>query len=421
MNVSDSELVASILQDAGYLQADSIDSTDILIFNTCSVREHAEQRVLGRISNEIARKQLKPGLLIGVMGCMAQRLGQKLLTMNRRVDFVIGVDNYRFLPNIIKDVSDKQRQTNLSKLSETELYDEIMPVRKEKHNAFITIMRGCDNFCSYCIVPYVRGRERSRPAESIISEVTAAAEKGFKEITLLGQNVNSYNYQGISFPQLLIKANKVEGIMRIRFVTSHPKDLTDSLITAMAECDKVCEHIHLPLQSGDNDILRKMNRRYTVEQYLSKIANLRRKIPGIAITTDLMTGFPGETEKQFLNTVKALETIRFDFAYMFKYSVRSGTKAAKFSDDIEETVKLARLEQIIKLQNKITFEKYLNKVGGIEEVLVEKTSKKSSSELAGKTRDFKIVVFPSTKDLIGKAVKTKIISAAGWTLRGELI
>jgi tRNA-2-methylthio-N6-dimethylallyladenosine synthase len=421
MNVADSELVNSMLKEAGLKEAKSIDLADIIIFNTCSVRQHAEDRVLGRISNEASRKQLNPDLKIGVIGCMAQRLGDKLLYKRGEVDFVAGVDSYRKIPEIINQCLESDRSCAFYGMDASEMYSEYMPVRKQDFNAFVTIMRGCNNFCSYCIVPYVRGRERSRNIDDIIKEVRQAGLDGYKDITLLGQNVNSYNYGGFNFPKLLQELNRIDTIKRIRFVTSHPKDLSDGLIEVMATTEKVCEHIHLPMQSGNTTILEKMNRGYSFEHYINIISKLRTSIPNISISTDLIAGFPGETIYQFEDTLNAMKDIRFDFAFMFKYSVREGTAAANYREYVTEEEKLSRLDRMIELQSMITNEKYKEKIGQTVELYVEKISKKSEKELAGRTRDFKITVFPGDESLIGQFVSVKIIDATGWTLRGELI
>jgi tRNA-2-methylthio-N6-dimethylallyladenosine synthase len=420
MNVSDSEIVSSILLQNGYSLAESIDEADIIIFNTCSVRKHAEERVLGRISNEMSRKQSNPGLKIGVIGCMAQRLGDTIRTISNGVDFVAGVDSYRHLPAIIANSFQNSDFRTETDFDDMELYTEFKPLRNDDFNAFITIMRGCNNYCSYCIVPYLRGRERSRPIDDILKEAYQAGIDGCQDVTLLGQNVNSYNYNGVDFPDLLLRLNEIETIERIRFITSHPKDLSDKLTETIASCSKVCEHLHLALQSGDDKILKAMNRGYTYSQYLDRINYLRKLIPDIAITTDLIAGFPGETDEQFNNTLKAMQEIKFDFAFMFKYSARDGTVASKLYDSVPEEIKLERLNRMINLQNDITLQKYRAKVGNIEEVFVEKISKKSPDELSGKTRDFKIVVFPGKPDLIGTFQTIEIVSATGWTLRGEL-
>jgi len=420
MNVADSELVASILTENGYKQASTIDDADLILFNTCTVRQHAEDRVIGRISNEMGRKKQKPTLKIGVIGCVAQRLGKKLLEINSGIDFVVGVDQYKNLPTTLR-LLDFWGVKHCSDFNPEQSYDLNIPLRSGQHNAFVTIMRGCNNYCSYCIVPYTRGRERSREALKIVREVDAAGEAGFKDITLLGQNVNSFNHRGSTFPDLLEMINKLDSIKRIRFITSHPKDLSDRLIHIMKTCDKVCEHIHLPMQSGNTEILKKMNRGYTARHYFKLIEKLRAEIPDIAITTDVIAGFPGETEEQFNDTLEIMKLIRFDAAYMFKYSVREGTKAANFTELVPEEIRLERLQKLIDQQTIITTEKYKEQIGLTKEVYVESISKKSDKEVSGKTRDAKIVVFPGSPELIGSFVNVKITEASGWTLRGQLL
>ena len=421
MNVSDSELIVSILMQAGYKHVEAIKNADIILFNTCSVRQHAEDRVMGRISNEMKRKKSNKNLLIGVVGCMAQRLGNELHKMNSSIDFVIGVDQYKYLPEIIDNCyKNKQFHKNI-RVNHSEIYQEMTPTHQGKNNAFITIMRGCNNFCTYCIVPYTRGRERSRPDSEIISEVNRVGKLGFKDITLLGQNVNSYNFEKVSFPILLKKVASIDSIKRVRFVTSHPKDLSDELIEVMASNPKVCNHIHLPMQSGSTEILKRMNRGYSAEHYQKLIDKLKSAIPTISISTDIIAGFPGETDEQFEMTYRMMENIRFDYAFTFKYSPRSGTKAAEYSDQIPEEVRLKRLQKLITLQEKITYEAYQKQIGKIKEIYVEKISRRDKSEVAGRSKDYKITVFPGDKDLIGKFVDVKITSAVGWTLKGEMI
>lgn len=415
MNVADSELVTTILLNNGNEKVETIENAEVIIFNTCSVRQHAEDRVLGRIANELRRKKANPRLRIGVIGCMAQRIGNDLIASNPGVDFVAGVDQYNSLPAIIAD-------SNIdSKLDfdEFQNYSFIQPSHAPGVCGFVTIMRGCNNYCSYCIVPYVRGRERSRPLADIVSDVGNAVAKGIKDITLLGQNVNSFNYNGYNFPKLLKELNKLDKLSRIRFVTSHPKDLSDELIEVMASSDKVCEHIHLPMQSGDNDILAKMNRGYTVEHYTQLINKLRNAIPEIAITTDLIAGFPGETDEQFENTVYAMKSIGFDYAFCFKYSNREGTEAVNFIDQVDEKVRLTRLQKLIGIQRHQTKLKFEAQIGRCIEVLVEGKSRLGGSQLSGKTRDFKICVFDGYEEQIGSLVKVKIIDATAGTLIGE--
>lgn len=417
MNVADSELVTSILLEAGNTAVNDINKADVILFNTCSVRQHAEDRVLGRISNEIKRKKTNPKLRIGVIGCMAQRIGEDLIKNNIGIDFVAGVDQYDKLPILLQNTSE---QGYLS-LEKNQIYDYIQPSHGKGVCGYVTIMRGCNNYCSYCIVPYVRGKERSRPYQSIVHNINNASSKGIKDITLLGQNVNSYQYQDISFPGLLKKLNKMENIHRLRFITSHPKDLTDELIEVMAISSKVCEHIHLPMQSGDNEILAKMNRNYTIEHYLSLIDKLRKAIPEIAITTDVITGFPGETVKQFENTSSVLKQISFDYAFCFKYSNREGTKAAEYTNQIDENIRLLRLQKLIGIQRYQTKIKFEAQIGKTVEVLVEGKSKQGGNQLSGKTRDFKICVFEGSNNKMGDLVKVKIIDTTAGTLIGERV
>ncbi len=418
MNVADSELVISILQNGNFQIAENIDDADVILFNTCSVRQHAEDRVLGRINNEMSRKRSK-NIKIGVLGCMAQRLEEELHKMNSNIDFVVGVDQYQHLPKIIDELFEDNEFHLDTTINNQEIYKDIYPAHKDHFNAFITIMRGCINFCSYCIVPFVRGRERSRPIDDILKDVQKAGERGFKDVTLLGQNVNSYNFEGINFTKLLRKVNQVSSIERIRFVTSHPKDLSDEVIEVMSNSEKVCEHLHLAMQSGDDEILHKMNRGYTAEHFYNIIRKLRQAMPEIAITTDIIVGFPGETEKQFQQTCDLMKKIEFDYAFTFKYSPREGTKASTFTDQIPEEIRLERLRQLIELQQDITTQKYREQIGKIKEIYVEKISKKNPEELSGKSRDFKITVFKGNRHLIGQFVQVKIINAIGWTLKGK--
>ena len=421
MNVADSELVAGILANSGYQKADSIDSADILIFNSCTVRQHAEDRVLGRITAEATRKEQNENMLIGLIGCVAQRKGNKLLDEIKSLDFVVGTDQYRHLPDIISSCMKSKEHLFADVQDNIENYENIYPVRNKGVNAFVTIMRGCDNFCSYCIVPYVRGRERSRDHKEILLEIEKAGNDGFKDVTLLGQNVNSYNDGDYTFPELLKDAAHVGSIERLRFVTSHPKDLSDEVIIVMAEEQKLCEHLHLPMQSGSDRILEKMNRNYTSEKYRSIIHKLRIAMPRIAITTDVMVGFPGEDEEDFLETHNLMKEIRFDYAFMFKYSPREGTNAAEYQNQIPEEIRLERLQKLIDQQERITYEKYQEQIGRHMQVYVEQTSKKSNKELSGRTRDNKIAVFPGDKKLIGTFVDIEIIDATGWTLKGKQI
>ena len=419
MNVADSEMVAGLLIESGYEFTKDINDADIIIFNSCTVRQHAEDRVIGRITQEGSRKKTKTNLIIGLIGCVAQRCGEELLQKIDCLDFTIGTAQYHLLPKVIKNCLNNNCSISFLQTNHNENYSNISPYRIKGVNAFVTIMRGCNNFCSYCIVPYVRGRERSRNHLEILKEIEKAGNDGFKDITLLGQNVNSYNDDTIDFPTLLKMTSKIDSIKRLRFVTSHPKDLSEKLIAVMVNEKKVCEHLHLPLQSGSDAILEKMNRGYTTEKYCSIIEKLRKAIPDIALTTDVMVGFPGETKNDFMDTYNIMKEIRFDYAFTFKYSPREGTESSKFDNQIDESIRLARLQKLITLQEKITYEKYQEQIGKIAEVYVEKTSKKDEDALSGKTRDNKIVVFPGNKSLIGQFEKIKIIDATGWTLKGK--
>lgn len=412
MNVSDSELVASILSNAGMKAAENIDDADFLLFNTCSVRDHAEQRVLGRISNERHRKSSNKDFKIVLLGCMAQRIGKRLVSEDLGIDYAIGVDQYRQLPRIL--VKDGGFALDFDS---TEIYENLLPLHHGKHCGFVTIMRGCNNFCSYCIVPYVRGRERSRPYQDILEDVRDAASNNMRDITLLGQNVNSYSWNGLNFPKLLRKLeHDIDSIYRLRFVTSHPKDLSDDLIAAMADSPLLCEHIHLPMQSGDDTSLKRMNRSYSYEQYLNRVKALRHAIPDISITTDLIAGFPGESEEQFESTLRAMREIEFDYAFCFKYSPREGTAASDYSDQVSEEIRLERLQKMIDLQRKITLKKFRAQIGKEVEVYVEDFSKKSDKQVSGKTRDFKIAVLNGDESHIGTLVKAKVVDATAGTL-----
>lgn len=412
MNVADTELIISILNDAGHTQAEDIGAADVLLFNTCSVREHAEQRVLGRISNERHRKISKPELKIVLLGCMAQRIGQRLISEDLGIDYAVGVDQYRALPHLLQQNHGSELDFNSS-----ENYERLLPVHQGEHCAFVTIMRGCNNYCSYCIVPYVRGRERSRPYEDILKDVQSAVKLNMRDVTLLGQNVNSYHWKELSFPALLTKLQEdVPELYRLRFVTSHPKDLSDDLVKVMGHGGKLCEHIHLPMQSGSNESLKRMNRSYSFEQYLNRVKALRVVVPGIAITTDLIAGFPGETEAHFEATLSAMREIEFDYAFCFKYSEREGTAASLYPDQLPEDVRLSRLQRMIELQREITLNKFRAQIGKHVEVYVEGFSKKSNRQVSGKTRDHKIAVLNGDESKIGTLARAKVIAATAGTL-----
>lgn len=413
MNVADSELITSLLLSEGLEAVQDIDEADVIIFNTCSVRQHAEDRVLGRISNEKKRKLVNPQIKIGIVGCMAQRIGSDLVAQNIGLDFAVGVDQYHKLGTIIRD---ECKASTALEFNREEVYSHLHPTHSGKTNGFVTIMRGCNNFCTYCIVPYVRGRERSRSFEEIYTDVAEAGRKGLKDMTLLGQNVNSYQYQGMSFSQLLRKLNEIEEIERLRFITSHPKDLSDDLIAVMAECYKVCEHIHLPMQSGSTRVLSLMNRQYTYDHYKSLISKLRAAIPDVAITTDIIAGFPTETQDEYTATLDAVRELEFDYAFCFKYSHRAGTKACEFADDLTEEIRLARLQELIDVQREITLQKFRAQIGKDTEIYIEGPSKKSSAQVSGSTRDFKIAVVDGSLDQVGSLVKAKVVDATAGTL-----
>ncbi len=414
MNVADSELIAGILTKAGHQEVTQIGEAELLLFNTCSVRSHAEERVLGRIQSEGFRKKDNPYLKIGVVGCMAQRMGQELKQDHQVVDFIVGVDQYLNLPEILQG---KIAATCLTDFEPTEIYSGILPSYQSKHCAYITIMRGCNNFCSYCIVPYVRGRERSRPWQAIIQDTIASGKQGRKDITLLGQNVNSYQDLEVDFPCLLAKLNCLEDIYRLRFITSHPKDLSDELIEVIAKSAKVCEHIHLPIQSGSDHILQEMNRNYTVQHYLDLVTKLRNAIPNIAITTDIMTGFPNETTEDFQDTLTLMKEIEFDDAFCYKFSPRPGTLAAGFKEQISEQERLLRLQQMIELQRTITLKKNKALLGRTVEVYIEGYSKKSKEIVFGKTRDFKNAVLRGSERDFGTLQKVEVKDATASTLK----
>ncbi len=418
MNLLDSQLVAGILTQVGCQPMDDPSQAEVILVNTCAVREHAEHRALGRIRDLLRYKNKDPGVKLVVMGCMAQRIGNKLLELTPGVDIVAGPDSYRELPGLLESLNHSPI-ASLS-LNPREIYSDVITRRRKGGSAFVSVMRGCNNFCSFCIVPLVRGRERSRSPEEIVAEVKSLVAQGFKEVTLLGQNVNSYRWEEEDFPSLLWKLNGIEGLKRIRFTTSHPKALSPRLLEAIGEAEKVCEHLHLPLQSGSNRILRRMNRGYTRKDYLRLVESARRLIPDLALTTDIITGFPGEGDDDFQQTVQVMEEVRFDSSFTFKYSPRPGTKAAGFTDDVPPEVNSKRLTALIQLQRWITDEKNQALVGTTQEVLVEKKGR-FAGQLYGKTRTNKPVVFPVQKGVMGTTLKLKIVKAEGWTLFGEYV
>ena len=423
MNVGDSEIVVSIMQDEGFCYTENIAEADIILINTCSIRDNAEQRIWGRLSEMRRLRKAKPSLLIGVIGCMAERLKEQLTEGELAVDIVAGPDAYRDLPKLVREAESGGRGIN-TLLSTEETYAEIAPVRLDKNgvSAYIAIMRGCDNFCSYCVVPYTRGRERSRDAESIISEARTLFENGYREVTLLGQNVNSYRTGDVDFPTLLRLVAEISPLLRVRFATSHPKDMSDKLLEVMASMPNICKAIHLPAQSGSTVMLEKMNRKYTREWYLDRIAAIRRYMPDCAITTDLIAGFTGETEEDHKLTLSLMEEVGYEFAFMFKYSERPGTFAQRhMPDDIPDEVKTARLTEIINLQNRLSEQSNKRDVGKEFEVLVEGLSKRSDKQLFGRTSQNKVVVFDRGDHKVGDYVRVKVTGCSSATLFGEEI
>ncbi len=424
MNVADSEVVASVMQMAGYEMTEEIQDADAIFVNTCSVRDNAEQKVLGRLQYFQSLKRKKKHLLVGVLGCMAERVKEDLIA-NHHVDLVAGPDSYMDLPNLIAAAENGEKVINVE-LSTQETYKDVMPLKLPgvHISGFVSIMRGCNNFCSYCIVPYTRGRERSREVNSILNEIRDMRDKGFKEVTLLGQNVNSYLYEQdgeqVNFSSLLEKVALEAPNMRIRFVTSHPKDMSDETLHVIAKYPNICQYIHLPAQSGSSKILKVMNRKYTREWYLDRIAAIRRILPECAISTDLFCGFHSETEEDFQETLSLMREVGYDSAYLFKYSERPGTYAAKhLEDDVPEEVKVRRLQEMIDLQNKLSEESNLRDIGKVFEVLIEGYSKRSHEQLFGRTSQNKVVIFDKKNFHVGQFIRVKIQRASSATLFGE--
>jgi tRNA-2-methylthio-N6-dimethylallyladenosine synthase len=416
MNVHDSEKILGVLKEEGYLLTDNPRKADLIIFNTCSIRQKAEQKFYSELGRIKSYKKRRPKTKILVAGCIAQQEGENVFKKASHVDFVFGPQN-------IHKLKDFLRENKFSIAIEDNPNIAVRDLPVERSNglkAWVTIMYGCNNFCSYCVVPYTRGPERSRPSESILSEVINLAEKGYKEITLLGQNVNSYR-SNVDFPGLLEKLDKIEGIERIRFITSHPRDLSDELIDAISDLNKVCEHIHLPLQTGSSNILKLMNRGYTYDEYLRKILRLRKKIPRISITSDIIAGFPGETDNDHLLTMNALEEIEFDGIFAFKFSPRPGTKAAEMKNQVPENIKSERLTEILKIQDNITERINKSLEGTIHEILVEGESKTDSNKFTGRTRTNKIVNIPKDYSYIGELINVEIIFGRKHSLEGKPI
>ena len=419
MNFADSEVVAAVMQMAGYDLCDSLEEADAVFMNTCSIRDHAEQKANARLEYFLQLKRKKKHLIVGVLGCMAERVKEGLLE-HKVVDLVVGPDAYLDLPHLIAQVEEGKKAINVE-FSTTETYKDVLPRRigGNKIGGFVSIMRGCNNFCSYCIVPYTRGRERSRPYESILKEVQDLQSKGYKEVTLLGQNVNSYQYDEINFAQLLDRLAVAVPNMRIRFTTSHPKDIHEETIQVIAKHPNLCKHIHLPVQSGSNKILKLMNRKYTREWYLEKVALIRKYIPDCGISTDMFTGFHDETEEDHQLTLQLMREVGYDSAFMFKYSEREGTYASKhLPDNVTEEVKLRRLQEMIDLQLELSLQSNLKDVGKTFEVLVEGFSKRSNEQLFGRTSQNKVVLFDKGDAKVGDLVTVVIERATAATLFG---
>lgn len=431
MNVADSEVVASVMATVGYDMTDNLDEADAVLLNTCSIRDNAEQKILSRLAflASLRRKRPKsrPQLIIGVIGCMAERVKEELVA-NHGVDLVAGPDSYLDLPALFASVEVGEKAVNVT-LSTSETYRDIIPARITGNivSGFISIMRGCNNFCSYCIVPYTRGRERSREPQSILAELADLRARGFKEATLLGQNVNSYSYTGpdgvtVDFPALLAMVAEAAPDMRIRFTTSHPKDMSDETIDVIAAHSNICRHIHLPVQSGSDSVLKAMNRKYTREWYLGRIAAIRSRIPDCGISSDLFTGFHDETEEDFEQTLSLMREVGFDSSFMFKYSERPGTLASRtMPDNVPEEVKIERLNRMIALQNELSLTSNLRDVGHTFEVLVEGVSKRSKEQMVGRSSQNKTFVFPRGNCRVGDTVRVKALSASSATLIGELV
>ena len=424
MNVRDSEIIAGMLEGIGYSRTLSIENADLIVFNTCSVRHSAENKVFGKLGEVALMKKKNPDLLIALGGCMAQLPEVKPRFKKSGVDIVFGTHNIHELPFLVQDAAAKRTYHYQVWSENSEVIEYERSIRGPGVSAFINIMYGCNNFCAYCIVPHTRGRERSRHPEEIIRETKEIAEAGYKEITLLGQNVNSYGKgldSGVDFADLLRMVNDVDGIERVRFTTSHPKDVSDKLIHSIASLNKVCEHIHMPLQAGNNEVLQAMNRKYTREHYLELVNKVRTEIPGVAITSDLIVGFPGETEEQFEDTLDMVKRIRFDAAFTFMYSIRTGTKAASMEAQVNLEEKRRRLTKLNQVQYQIAEEINQQWEGKIAEVLVEGTSKTNRQKMTARTRSNQIVIFSGDEDLIGKQINVRITKAKTFSLFGEIV
>ena len=421
MNVADSELIAGMLKKQGYVISKSMDNADAIFVNTCAIRERAEQKVHSRLGLYSQIKQNRPGVIIGVLGCMAQHLKDEILETKPYVDIILGPDSYRKLPVLLDRNTENTNNTVDTKLSRFEVYDNLFPSRQDGINAWVSIMRGCDKFCTFCVVPFTRGRERSRSMASIVNEVKKAIADGYVEITLLGQNVNSYQHDGRKFQHLLQAVAEIPGVQRLRYTSPHPQDMTNELIHVMNDYENICNAVHFPLQAGANRILKRMNRTYTKEHFIQRAQWIREFLPNCGLSTDIIVGFPGEIEAEFQETLKVMSAVKFDSAFTFKYSLRTGTKAAEYSDHLPETEKQKRLEEVIKLQKHHTLLRNKAIIGQVEKVLVEKVSKRSASHWAGRTDSNKWVIFPKQDTQIKDIVPVLITDAKGISLQGQLV
>ena len=421
MNVADSEMIEGILKSKNYSSIDSMDRADVIFVNTCAIREHAEEKVHSRLGVFSTIKHKNPDVIIGVLGCMAQHLKDDILDTKPYVDIILGPDSYRKLPELLERKMERKENIVDTQLSRYEVYDNFFPSRNEGINAWVSIMRGCDKFCTFCIVPFTRGRERSRSINSIVNEVKKAVDEGFIEITLLGQNVNSYKHKNFSFDYLLKEIADISGVERLRYTSPHPQDMTDEVLHVMAHYDNICNAVHFPLQAGSNRILDRMNRTYTRDHFIEQSHRIREILPNCGLSTDIIVGFPGETNTEFEKTLYVMNEVKFDSAFTFKYSPRSGTKAHEYSDQLSEIDKQARLQKVIELQKKHTMIRNKDMIGNIERVLVEKNSKRSINQWAGRTDSNKWVIFDKENENIKDIVDILITDAKGISLHGHLV
>jgi tRNA-2-methylthio-N6-dimethylallyladenosine synthase len=418
MNLADTELVGGILAREGFSVAPAIDQADVVLLNTCAIRENAEQRIRGRLGLFQAHKRRRPELVVGILGCMAERLRTRFMEEEELVDIVIGPDEYRKLPDLLTRAFSGEKGIAVQ-LSRVENYEDIEPLRTDGVSAWIAVMRGCDKFCTFCVVPFTRGRERSRPLQGIVDEVRRLRDRGFKDISLLGQNVNSYRDGTQDFADLMTAVGAVDSTIRVRFTTSHPQDMSEKLIDAIASTSNLCKYIHLPAQSGSDRILTLMNRTYTVDQYLKLVDRIRQTIPTVSLSTDIICGFPGETEQEHQMTVDLMHQVRFDGAYTFLYSPRENTKAWEMGDSVPGEIKSRRVTEIVTMQQQISYELNQRSIGTCERVLVERPSKKSNAEFSGRTDSNKTVIFPAHNEQVGEYVDLRIERANAATLFGK--